>query len=410
MAQSDLTNQFRLNNVQPGELAAFLSEGGTSHAITGRRFQYLGCIEVAYTNKGGIAKIVGDRNDPIVQKKLTEFPHVFGDHGLAVQTEAIFAQMPIKGFFRYSDVLQIMPDRSFPDPFEANDLTQRPFPVVLQYGYRKSPNHGVDFWRRNEAFHEVFYLLSALIEHGFYKQEPNRAWGIQLDEANSSLCNVSFSLGYSLRDSINLDNTSSFEDPASFKPIAEMDPQKYYTQQGIDISRHLMLPRNFRDFLTSYFALEAAKRQKFLRAAYWLNTSHVVAKHSSSLSYQCLVQAIEALSGREKEEIQECPRDDCSFKICQDVGPTKLFRQFLEKYARGTPSNIISQFYDMRSKLTHGSRLMPQDTEFDSFISSHLEASSKALHLRLVVVRCLVNWLLDQTPFFRVSDSDLPKH
>lgn len=100
---------------------------------------------------------------------------------------------------------------------------------------------------------------------------------------------------------------------------------------------------------------KATSRLCVTSRCYWLHTAHRVFERSKSSAYVALASAIEAFLSDEKG----APCDACGKPTGK--GPTALFRDFLEVYTPEVPPKMRRDFYDTRSSLTHGSKLLLSD-------------------------------------------------
>lgn len=138
---------------------------------------------------------------------------------------------------------------------------------------------------------------------------------------------------------------------------------------------------------------------------------------SHSLSYLCLIQALETLCDSAKDS-EPCDEDDCSNNIlissvCEQCdkpikvgGPTKSFKDFVEKYtlalagdgSRKNLNNVCNKIYDLRSGLTHGSKLMVMDEDIFGSFDQQTNEERKLYGTAQGLARiCLIKWLQDQS-------------
>jgi hypothetical protein len=189
-----------------------------------------------------------------------------------------------------------------------------------------------------------------------------------------------------------LDNFSDVSDVPSLTLIPS---DQYYTQFP---TASFDLPSDISAALDAFYRLDAGPRERFLRAAYWVN--HAGSVSSDSASFVALVQAIEAaMPSQSSEECPTCgkPKGD---------GPTAAFQKFVDKFSRGLTEKERKEFYGARSSLTHGRHLHHWDA--DGFSFSPTASAEQANHRRLfrVVRIVLLNWLWHQQD---PASSSMPK-
>jgi len=144
--------------------------------------------------------------------------------------------------------------------------------------------------------------------------------------------------------------------------LPEFEPNDYYTNvRGFD-GQGLRVPSDLDDSVCSYGALSSDHREKFDRAAFWLDVASRQWIIFVSASFAALVTAIEALTeGRGKIHDYKCPV--CGQPTSHEVpGPTRRFIDFFDTYAPGEALvKQRSEMYALRSGILHGSKLMEVD-------------------------------------------------
>lgn len=155
-----------------------------------------------------------------------------------------------------------------------------------------------------------------------------------------------------------LDNLSA---PASEK-LEEVDPDSYFDMLGHDMEG-LRIPADLDESICRYMELAPVSRRKFDRSAYWMDMASHQWDISMSVSFACLVSAIESLTERGQIHRHTCPA--CG-EPCQHEAPgaTERFRVFFETYAPGSAlRSRRSEMYSLRSSILHGSSLMQLDQD-----------------------------------------------
>jgi len=144
--------------------------------------------------------------------------------------------------------------------------------------------------------------------------------------------------------------------------LQEFEPDDYYTNvRGLD-GQGLRVPSDLDDSICSYGTLSSDHREKFDRAAFWLDVASRQWTISVSASFAALVTAIEALTeGRGKIHNYNCPV--CGQPTSHEVpGATRRFIDFFDTYAPGEAlAKQRSEMYTLRSGILHGSKLMEVD-------------------------------------------------
>jgi hypothetical protein len=157
--------------------------------------------------------------------------------------------------------------------------------------------------------------------------------------------------------------------PLPAERLQEVDPEEYYRPQGEpgklrgDSGRGLTVPTDLDESIKLYQNLPKEHREKFDRAAYWLDMASRQWYLSASSSFACLVSAIESMVDRGATHKVFCPQ--CRADFSHDVpGALQRFKEFLEKYAPGGPLDTRrKKMYDLRSRILHGSLLLNLDQD-----------------------------------------------
>ncbi len=175
----------------------------------------------------------------------------------------------------------------------------------------------------------------------------------------------------------------SFSDVNAFSPIAKDPTQDYYSRRGWIVGRPLTVPSAMSDLCAAVDNLDALKRSRFLRSCYWLRTAEVVWTYSQSLNLVSLINAVECLAQSGEK------------RLTTDAS-TKMFLDFMEDYAPGSPSRTrINNIYAARSLVTHGERLLgydtPQATGLHPTTTADRESGTEAV---LLARGAVINWLI----------------
>jgi hypothetical protein len=116
----------------------------------------------------------------------------------------------------------------------------------------------------------------------------------------------------------------------------------------------LRLPDDLDESICAYNARSRANRERFDRAAFWLDISSANWETSVSVSFAALVSAMEALAERGESHSFDCP-------VCKQrgthepVGATRRFRELLKGHST---KRTLDRMYGLRSDILHGADLM----------------------------------------------------
>jgi hypothetical protein len=170
--------------------------------------------------------------------------------------------------------------------------------------------------------------------------------------------------------------------PQSAERVEVIPADRYLKEVlGID-GRGLRVPSDLDESICHYQQLPPVCREKFDRAAYWLDIASRQWTISMSSSFGSLVSAVESLINQ------------------RGRGSTARFRNFLVQYAPGASLEARrNEMYDLRSGIFHGSDLMTLDQDI-SFGWDPPGWNERELHEELwgltrTVIR---NWLRNPPP------------
>jgi len=420
MAESELKDLFLTKGVSEEELKIILAQAN-GHAENGVYAYYSGTIKVEFSNKGKIKSIKGDPDAPLVDIVLCEIrDSVLIDHGIGFGKSILLNSLPVKGFYRYKDEFQIIPLPENPK-YEPVGL-YRNHPFILQFTYPTSSNDILDSFRRNKRKTELVNFLNLILQWGAldvnksHKQhwvrvpkswrEPNKE---EIELGITTLLPSSFDremmhlqVGFDLPNEIATSN--DFSNIEHLKKIKKINTDKYYASLGVFIDDVLDVPELIDKFLENYFDLK--DKEKFHRSLYWLITAKETLDTSLSVSYICLIHAIEVFCESQLDHY-DCKELGCSNKVLSSSqcatcgkliklgGPTAAFRDFIETHAKGIPHKLKSELYALRSEIAHGNILFSSDHHpYFAFDRLHDEQRDKYHIVRRIVKVCLLNWLL----------------
>ena len=271
-------------------------------------------------------------------------------------------------------------------------------PFMLEVTYQTSPNPMTRYARVQRSATTVARFLDVLLASPIemLPRSTDNAWVVDSQEADGKLetKNRYMQLGYfPIGLSVSGDE---FSDASRVSPISRVPADEYYSLHGIALGP-LSLPNTFEESLEIASQLSIEPYNKLFIALTFLAMSHGVWHESRSASYASLVAAIEAL----------LPEDEA--QRCKSCGQTiyrisKRFRDFLTLHAPGQEQAserkaLQNAFYELRSGLTHGSKVLQSDLEPWKFHDRRGQVEDD-LHRRLqeVVRIAILNWLWSQNP------------
>jgi hypothetical protein len=156
------------------------------------------------------------------------------------------------------------------------------------------------------------------------------------------------------------------------------------------------LPDNLDRLVSAFVNLDGVRRRRFLRSAAAIYTAQELWDLSISSYFLMCVQAIETMVDRPPPvPCPACNRD-------MGPGPTRLFREFVERYCESgrVDTKVVNELYRVRSALAHGHYLFQLDEAPWSFnvgaIAARLSEDEIYRSAITVAKSGLRNWLLSQ--------------
>jgi len=400
MASENLFDIFQASVVGQEELEQIL--GGYFHGASGlspdeivypgHKTEY--ALKLRYSN-GSLAsiepgpKLTTDDIETIKCKIATDILAAAGTH---VGRALLFSAVPVVGYFKYRDVIQILPvPPEAPQHQSFSIMGGHPF--LLEFRFPSSPNPMIRMTRRMVRQRELELLLAGLLEYSIRGLGPVRFhWVLQPHDRPDQWSSVCLQEGYTWPGaSFEADDFTRAE---TLPRVTEVDFSTYYRQFGISFNQVFEVPKDLALLLDRFFALPKGDRDRFLRSCFWLRHSHAVHHYSRSAAFTALISAVEALFP-DKESSAVC--EYCKHPL--GPGPTQRFADFVERYAPGggLSERERKKFYWMRSALSHGGSLLHSDRPEVSFaltpdqIGEWQNATTTSKLVRIV----LVNWLSD---------------
>jgi hypothetical protein len=334
------------------------------------------------------------RPDDIAQIAAKVQALLLGTPEYRVGQMVMFSRLPLNGWFRYGDRFQLIPvppeaPRPGPGMWAFGG-----FPLLMQYRFAGSREPSLQNLRRFNAGRELELLCTALSQHIEGGNAPTMRYRwFSSASGDQELQRAEFGLeGYNWLPFTSLAPEYSSVDV--WDPVPRLPHEEYYRQSNVSVGADLMLPDSFEEQLDAYFRRGPEERDRFIRASHWYQFAVSRAESSyATPGYSALCSAVETLMGPEPSDQPKCSK--CGRTT--GGGVSQRFRQFLELWAPG-PSiseDDRKRFYVLRSKATHGGRLLHSDrfgwnvALSPGYLQDWNDHSAMARLVRVI----LVNWL-----------------
>lgn len=391
----DVTSRLVKNPSKVDELEVVLGQRSSSWDPSEPRRVLIddGRIVVEYTSRHLIRSVLvaDDYDESMIARLESQVEEALSENGAEVQRRYLHTIRPVNGCFRYGDVFQILP--SPPDaPQPHFQLGHHSF--LLEYKVPKSPNNLVNQHRSTRRFSELSLLLNALLVG---LQLPNATCSHEWVVASGT--SKYMQLGYFGGKEYRPKSEDGFSETDDLPEFDVVDANHYYSRLGVGLGETLTLPDTFGNSLSAYGCLNTNQKAQFCRASFWSHIASRVFVTSQSAAFAALVSAIEVFLPDPAERCEACGRptspDICPNCHQPSAGPTRLFREFVDRYAPGIPSADRSKLYTRRSSLSHGSSLMPGDlSEMGFRFNTDQNTARTEFDLLWHIVQVvLVNWL-----------------
>lgn len=316
-----------------------------------------------------------------------------------------FSSFPIKGFFRYKNVLQIM---SLPDEAPKPQYTMGALhPLVIEYVYDTIDGEEIarisaeysdpcsfdermlesryDFTKQDE----ILCVLSVITKYLITKEENGKKW--VLCDKEVDWISVERGVGYYWK---GLSEYGENLTDIDSDDIPQLQSEDYYSKEAF-LSEQFMLSDSTFSFLDKYFSLDEAKKEAFLSACVLFERSSRTWSISHSLAYIGFISGIEALIEYDNKDvkIEKCSNSDCGqpkYKV------TQKFLAFARDYGNDSPEfkKYVKKLYERRSQIGHTGKLLSNDMV--GRISGPVVEMNDGIELRNLqrVVRIMmINWL-----------------
>jgi hypothetical protein len=289
--------------------------------------------------------------------------------------------------------VQILPP---PDGVPSAPMAMADHPFILEFPIQKSDIPSLTNHRRMRDHRRLTLLLNVLLRGGTTVQprRPDHFWAaVPRDDAHLEkgvdikwVQEFFFSehLGRILIDDLS---------PPSGPPLEEVSPKEYYNMLGHDGQPMRFVPADLDQWIYLYWQLSPPNREKFDRAAFWLDAVSRQWTFSISSSFASLVIALESLTGQGTSHQTKC--NECDWTGTHDVpGATARLRMFFADYAPGISPETLAKIPRFRGAIVHGGTLMQldQDRAF-GWDPPELEETELIRELGGLTKVALRNWL-----------------
>jgi hypothetical protein len=251
-----------------------------------------------------------------------------------------FSSFRVQGSWRGDrSGLQILPPPN-DAPRAPVEIAEHPF--ILEFPLKVSDLWQITNHRRIREHRKLTLLLNILLA-GRTSLQPRRFdhfWAsVPKDDGGQEIKWVQqfffAKLGEAVQDRLSM--------PA-VEPVEAINPQGY-ASVGHD-GKGLRVPIDLDESICRYMRLTLENREKFDRAAFWMDMASRQWNISMSASFTALVSAVESLVNT------------------RGRGSTARFRNFIEHFAPGAPlAARRNQMYALRSDILHGGELMTIDQD-----------------------------------------------
>jgi len=402
MKMRDITKEIGAATVDCHELSSLLwiffgcSMNISKSEITFSKPGAPSLLQIVFSKKHSLKSVLCSpelSNKDIEQIKQKINDELLDQSQISIGREVLFSSFPVNGFFKFKNEMQILP---VPTDAPKDVFLRMEHPFLLEFEYVASKDHWINSYRRNQKATRNSTVLALFLEGGIIKRE-SRAHGHWVLMPNAATGKQEYKIlpeGYGY-DGLKVVDTS-FSRTDEFSPLTEIPDEEYYSRGRMLNTKPMEIPVSLSNLISKFWQLPIQRREQFFRAAYWYKQAHNLYLTSKSSSYLAAVMAIETLVEVEKNSAK-CPT--CNKP--EGKGPTKKFREFLEKYAPFISSSendqqIRAQLYELRSKLAHGGQIFLEDAGSSSVTMASTQATDELQKMERIfrfTRIALVNWL-----------------
>jgi hypothetical protein len=308
--------------------------------------------------------------------------------GLRIVAEVGFSTSPVEGSFEPVDgswLLQPAP----PEAPRPSDSAGGGNPFIVYLRIPASDDFMVLQRRRAQAFARWLEVMNALLVGGLSgaPRFTTKHW-VREDVSGKSAAVWA-------QDWYSIPGFTAFpsELPQALTPVASVPDAEYYGLGGAPSNWSLRVPAGFAADLGRVDRLDPADRARLMNSARWRMTSNDLWYFSFASWFIAQVAAIEALLPTTvRAKCPSCGREN-------GPGPTRLFKDFLERFATGPGFRTeLDRMYSVRSKLVHGVGQLVSDAVFGMMDPAGMWERTELDQLRRLVAASTVGWLRDKVP------------
>lgn len=297
----------------------------------------------------------------------------------------LLSDCPVSGYYKHEHSLQICPPPEH--AVKPKWAWEGGYPFLIEFQTYDSPNFAIRLNRISSSANRIFLFINSLSDVIIRPiPTPQRHVWVVRNEGGS--------LPERLQETYSIPGFQPWQDNyteyVSAGKIDLVPHKEYFTRYGWQPGRPLQLPDTFDKLFSIYRNLSKPAQDKFVRAGYWYSLAQN--QHSLSARFLHLIQCIETLvpNAESSQSCEKCGKD-------LGKGPTKRFVDFLDDLVPEHPdlAKERSQFYRLRSDLSHGWDLFTRDLRMakDPKSTDQMMYSFKAYKLASIA---LVNWLTRQ--------------
>jgi hypothetical protein len=397
----DITPRFSLNEIDHHELLDVLaSRYKTSWRVSKHGITFPGSTDYKIRlqiNHGQVERVFAGKAlaDAELRELLAQVDADLKDDRIAEYgVEILFTHQPVTAGFRFKDfpmqILSAPPDAARPRQIDAHH------PFLLEFPMRAYRTPELRLRRRHKNAIEWAWVLNALLNGSittYSSPRPRQLWAVSHDDVtpfwSTRLYYIPALQGV----------VSSLSEQGERVPV--LPAETYFSDKSnpawADAPWNTFcLPDNLDQMVSAFARLDGARRRRFVRSAASIYTAIELWDLSISSYFLMCVQAIETMVDRpDPVRCSSCNKDI-------GPGPTKLFREFVERYApdNGVDKKVVNELYSVRSALGHGHYLFQIDEAQWSFNMGArvARADEDEIYRSAITVAetGLRNWLLTQ--------------
>ena len=349
-------------------------------------------LVVEYSKRGRIIDVKA--SDIVSSQLLDEIvvaveAELLGEQEAFIRREILFSLDPVRHHYRHHDSWQIIPaPANAPQP--PASYAQHPF--LLEMRLPASSLFEIRISRAQKRLWQLHLVLSLLLHGQIEKASYNAQFHWVLDGEPPERPPASRYLqgGYTFPGLAY--EPSGFSELDGLSPMQRVADDDYFSRLGVDDSP-MAMPACLPGVFDSLEKAPEDVRMRFVRACYWLDSSSASWRISASLSYVSLVNSIETLVPSEpRVECPHCHKD-------MSPGPTRRFRDFVDRHAPGVEGGSRARLYKLRSDLVHGEHLLRRDWPgwVGGFEPATLRQDDLRREMYSIARVAIINWFREQT-------------